>query len=367
MHEVLGLQAAAARDHVCPSALPRVAISSPLHRISVPPVGPGRSYDGRVLGRSSEVRKTPLGQSLAGLGGRDITRYLWKELERLGEPGALNSRAESVIAGTMDGGYIAVWALAVSELVVLTEREGRSRIIPLAQVEGLVRPAEDAIRVLLGGTEFVALRSPDAAVAAFARAIADRAHAPLADGAALFSADGFVQLVGTPIRIRGQYLGGFPELAPGHVEVVFDDAGVHLVPFATPWWQARAIPWDTVREIVVEGQEETRRRVTAARMMAVGILALAIPKDENASYAYLTVAAAAGDVVVRIEGARPQELKVQLGDVLRRPAAEPEGGQAGPGVGGDLAGQVARLGELHRSGVLTDEEFTAAKRKLLDL
>ena len=91
-----------------------------------------------------------------------------------------------------------------------------------------------------------------------------------------------------------------------------------------------------MREIVVEGQEETRRRVTAARMMAVGLLALAIPKDENASYAYLTVAAAAGDVVVRIEGARPQELKVQLG-------------------------------ELHRTGVLTDEEFAAAKRKLLDL
>ena len=142
----------------------------------------------------------------------------------------------------MGGGYTAVWALCVSELVVLTEQEGRSRIIPLAQIEGLARPAEDAIRVLLGGTDFVALRSPDAAVAAFARAISDRAHAPVAEGDALFSADGFVQLVGTPVRIRGQYLGGFRDLAAGHLVVVFDDTGVHLVPFATPWWRACAIP-----------------------------------------------------------------------------------------------------------------------------
>ena len=62
---------------------------------------------------------------------------------------------------------------------------------------------------------------------------------------------------------------------------------------------------------------------------------------------------------------RPQELKVQLGDVLRRPAAEPESARSGGRI--DLADQVARLGELHRSGVLTAEEFTAAKRKLLDL
>ena len=296
-----------------------------------------------------------------------MTRYLWKELGRLGESAARGSRADRVVAGRMNGGYHALWALSGTELVVLTEQDGESRIIPLARIEGLACPAEDAIRVLLGGTEFVALRTPDAVVAAFARAIADRAHAPMADGAALFSADGFVELVGTPVRVRGHYLGGFRDLAPGHLVVIFDEAGVHLVPFAMPWWQACALPWDEVREVVVEGQEETRRRVTAARMIAVGMLALAMPKEENTSYAYMTVAAADGDLVVRMEGVRPQELKVQLGDVLRRPAAEPEGGRPGSGAGVDLAGQVARLGDLHRSGVLTDEEFAAAKRKLLDL
>jgi hypothetical protein len=98
--------------------------------------------------------------------------------------------------------------------------------------------------------------------------------------------------------------------------------------------------------------------------MTVGLLALAIPKDENYGRAYVTVAAKDGDVVVRVDGARPQELKAR--DVLRRAAGAEA---AGPDAGGqaDLAGQVARLGELHRAGVLTDEELSAAKRKLLDL
>ena len=174
-------------------------------------------------------------------------------------------------------------------------------------------------------------------------------------------------LAGTASRVTGYYLGGFRDLPAGPVAVMFDDAGVHLVPFATPWWQTFALAWADVREIRVEGHEETRQRVTAARILIAGPLALAIPKDEDFSHAYLTVAAADGDLVVRMEGVRPQELRVQLGDVLRRPAAGAVGGQPGSGGGVDLADQVARLGELHRTGVLTAEEFTAAKRKLLGL
>jgi hypothetical protein len=96
--------------------------------------------------------------------------------------------------------------------------------------------------------------------------------------------------------------------------------------------------------------------------MALGPLAIAVPKDEDFSRAYLTLAAAGGELVVRVDQVPPQELRVRLGDVLRRPAGAP----GAPGDG-DLVGQIARLGELHASGVLTAEEFAAAKRKLLGL
>ena len=38
---------------------------------------------------------------------------------------------------------------------------------------------------------------------------------------------------------------------------------------------------------------------------------------------------------------------------------------AAPAGGGDLVGQLKQLGELHTQGAITDEEFTAAKAKLL--
>ena len=42
----------------------------------------------------------------------------------------------------------------------------------------------------------------------------------------------------------------------------------------------------------------------------------------------------------------------------------PQPAPAAP-AGDDIAGQLARLGQLHDSGVLTDEEFAASKAKLL--
>jgi hypothetical protein len=40
---------------------------------------------------------------------------------------------------------------------------------------------------------------------------------------------------------------------------------------------------------------------------------------------------------------------------------------AAPAAGDDLAAQIARLGELHAQGVLSAEEFTAAKAQLLGI
>jgi hypothetical protein len=46
-------------------------------------------------------------------------------------------------------------------------------------------------------------------------------------------------------------------------------------------------------------------------------------------------------------------------------AAPPPQPQAGGGAGPDQIEQLKQLGELHAAGVLTDEEFAAAKAKLL--
>lgn len=47
------------------------------------------------------------------------------------------------------------------------------------------------------------------------------------------------------------------------------------------------------------------------------------------------------------------------------PPPPPPPAAAAPAGGGDLVGQLKQLGELHTQGAITDEEFTAAKAKLL--
>lgn len=48
-----------------------------------------------------------------------------------------------------------------------------------------------------------------------------------------------------------------------------------------------------------------------------------------------------------------------------QPAPAAPAAPAAPGHGASLADQIARLADLHASGALTDEEFAAAKSRLL--
>ena len=47
------------------------------------------------------------------------------------------------------------------------------------------------------------------------------------------------------------------------------------------------------------------------------------------------------------------------------PAPAPPAPAPAPGPGGDLLAQLEQLGKLHAAGVLTADEFTAAKARLL--
>jgi hypothetical protein len=63
-----------------------------------------------------------------------------------------------------------------------------------------------------------------------------------------------------------------------------------------------------------------------------------------------------------------QDYEQQQANEQQQPAEEeyyPEEQQAAPAAGPDLTVQLQQLGQLHDSGVLSDEEFAAAKQKLL--
>jgi hypothetical protein len=70
------------------------------------------------------------------------------------------------------------------------------------------------------------------------------------------------------------------------------------------------------------------------------------------------------EVLVLEDSVPPEVMAVRLGSVLSR-VEEARRARAAPAHPADLADQLARLAELHRAGELTDEEFGAAKRRLL--
>ncbi len=269
-----------------------------------------------------------------------MTRHLWRELERLADTRPLGGRVERTLAGTMGGGYLSVWASTDPDLLALTEQDGASRAVPHSAISGVVRPGAASVGVLTGGPEALTLRSDDD-VAGFASALAARTSVPPPGAGGLFSEAGFAPFTGAVTEITGEYLGGLEGLRPSLVRVVFDADGILVATAARPWWRVAQVPWPDVRDLVVEGSEETRRRVSIARVAALGPLGLALPDEADSSRAYLTVVTDAGDV-------------------LRRPAGSAP-------ANGNLVDQIARLGELHASGILTAEEFAAAKRKLLGL
>jgi hypothetical protein len=63
--------------------------------------------------------------------------------------------------------------------------------------------------------------------------------------------------------------------------------------------------------------------------------------------------------------AQQQALQQQQIDAMQQQAAPPPPAPAAQAAGPDLTAQLQQLAQLHTSGVLSDEEFAAAKAKLL--
>jgi tetratricopeptide (TPR) repeat protein len=120
------------------------------------------------------------------------------------------------------------------------------------------------------------------------------------------------------------------------------------------------IPWGELRDLVVEGPNETAQRVTATRVLALGPLAWALRKPEKNAFLIIE---AQSTLFVQVE-MTVFELRARLDETMRLVKREttqavrtqPEG---------DVADGLERLVGLREAGHLNDEEFAAAKRRLL--
>lgn len=148
-----------------------------------------------------------------------------------------------------------------------------------------------------------------------------------------------------------------------------DDAGI-------AWWrggkkQKMHFPWATIRRLSFDDPGRTKANAGAIAMF--GIAGMAGRK----SFTFVVVGTDSGDVIFEADRPISTWKSVAQEMIIDVPELEGKLYVEGERVGGesfatndtkspdDLPTQIAKLKELHAAGVLSDEEFAAAKQRLL--
>lgn len=314
-----------------------------------------------MLKRRLPVEDTPLGESLSGRVERGALKLL--DDHRAAMP--TGERAVHVAMGYHNG-YQIHWCLTGSHLVILPVVR-----VPGADVESIARAVVTGVQTRGPVRRSVRVRADDG----YRTVEGDRAEEwdnliaelmvwsrqTVAPDSVVFARDGPATFAGEQVRFAVDYLGGHPDLAePGRLLTIFDDEAIHLLSVDGSIERLR-IGWADITELVVEGVEETRRRITATRLLTVGVLALAIPKDERHDRAYITVASTGWGCVLRADQVSPYEARAKLSGHMSRVV----GATAADARPDRLADALSRVVEMHRQGALTDGEFAEAKRQIL--
>ena len=161
------------------------------------------------------------------------------------------------------------------------------------------------------------------------------------------------------------YLGGHPAF-PQPVDplnVLFSGSGMALGT-ATQKYGER--PWSVIRSIAAEDRDGVRSRVTVTRVVALGVLALAVPKTKR--FAYLVVTDHEGDWLFEVRNISAMELRAKI-QPLQRATSSPKQVIA-PAVhevpqANDLETRLQRLKDLRDRGVIDDAEYASQRSAII--
>lgn len=107
--------------------------------------------------------------------------------------------------------------------------------------------------------------------------------------------------------VQAKYLGGHPSHPKGQpVSLQLDDDGVRAKVVRT----VLVFPWDEVTSIEVEGPEGVEKRVTATRLLTLGVFAFAAKKKSKLSY--VVVGTAEGEAIFEVAKHTPMEMRAKL-------------------------------------------------------
>ncbi len=180
---------------------------------------------------------------------------------------------------------------------------------------------------------------------------------------------------------EARYLGGWSAqtktYAPkkGNKFLVVDQRGVSFDGLKTIF----TIPWSEIVGLDIEGPESAARRITATRMLTLGVFSLAAQKKEKLAVMIVRLRSGEEAIFDTAKLTAP-ELKGKLTPImsqLRKANTTPEpvsqirpqpvtNASAAPSLTPiSVADELKKLAELKDAGVLTHEEFAVQKARVL--
>jgi hypothetical protein len=167
------------------------------------------------------------------------------------------------------------------------------------------------------------------------------------------------------ISLPGTYLGGLPA-TPARCDGTYtiDETGCsfHTLPRRELYWQ---IPWPEVAALRLE---DGGSRASLNMIALFGVLGLAAKRKST----LILTATASGQAAVWVDGMQVMNATAGAAGWLAwfaswsaPPAAAAPNQTISPAA--DVADQIARLADLRQQGLLSDEEFGAAKAKVFGL
>jgi hypothetical protein len=124
------------------------------------------------------------------------------------------------------------------------------------------------------------------------------------------------------------------------------------------------VPWDEIAELEVEGADAIQKRITASRLLTIGVFAFAFKKKTGEAFAFLSFKNNREALVFKFPKRSEPEVKAFFAPIRNRISNAPVAVSTNQD---DSVAQLTKLGDLFEKGLIDEAEFKAGKAKILGL
>ena len=125
--------------------------------------------------------------------------------------------------------------------------------------------------------------------------------------------------------------------------------------------------WKDVSELSVEGPDALQKRITATRILATGIFALAFKKKTGETFTFISFSNGREPLILKFLKKSEPEVKAIFAPFKNQISQQAISEISTVEKTEDVTEQISKLGGLFEKGLITEQEFKASKAKILGI